>query len=402
MSVLIINNDILLSPKYCERKRVLNGEHTLSFTFSKKDNEEAFSSVTGDAKVEYEDQVYIITEVSSNLSGLTPIKNAYALHIFFVDAVNQHENDELSGSFTLGDALNLSLGSTGWGWGLPDGFNPSVTLENFGNDNSLALFQKIVTEWDIEYIFDCPNRKIYISPRIGEVVDFIFRFNYNIKTFKLTEDTTDLRTAIKGYGKKTTAKEQYYQPVNSDEWIPVSSSGGKVPKGAKIKFVENETQVTAEYISPVSQKISPRGELYGLRYQAPINDERYTTEESLITALKATLKDQPTFTTEIDVAFVNEEYTPILGDAVLTIHEPLDVNLDTRIVDIVDYPFDKTKRPKVTLSNVTAADMKKIKNVYSKIAELQKQKRELENIINTPQTTDLSGYLTLRGGISNV
>ena len=340
--MLTVNNEFMVHPFTCQEKQVLNAERTIELSVVKTaNNTEAFHALENEAELQLGDEEYVIKEKQGFMVGKNPAKKIYGLHIFF-SIIEGREDDELSGTLALSDVLSFTLNNSGWGYEIY-GDNPKLRKENFGNDNKLSLFNSILKDWDVEYKLDTPNRMVKIYPRIGELVDHTFRYNQNIKSLKLTQDTRELRTAIKGYGKAET-----------------------ITVGDK----EVTTQLVAEYISPNAAK-------FGLRWADPIRDERFTIKGNLEEYLKETLQDEPIFSVETDVSQVDEEYDPSLGDSVLTIHEPLELDIDTRITEITRFPFDKTKRTQVVISNISPEEARKVSDHYIQLAILKKSNATL-------------------------
>lgn len=340
--MLTVNNEFMVHPFTCEEKEVLNAERTIEISLVKTaNNTEAFNALETEAKLQLGDEEYTIKEKQGFMVGKNPAKKLYGLHIFFGIA-EKREDDQLTGTLALSDVLSFTLNNSGWGYEIY-GDNPKLRKENFGDDNKLSLFNKILKDWDVEYKLDTPNRMVKVYPRIGGLVDHVFRYNQNIKSLKITQDTRELRTAIKGYGKAET-----------------TTVGDK----------EVTTQLVSEYISPNAAK-------FGLRWADPIRDDRFTIKGNLDAYLKEALQDEPIFSVETDVSQVDEEYDPSLGDSVLTIHEPLELDIDTRITEITRFPFDKTKRTQVVISNVTPEEARKVSDHYVQLAILKKSNATL-------------------------
>jgi Prophage endopeptidase tail/Prophage endopeptidase tail N-terminal domain len=111
----------------------------------------------------------------------------------------------------------------------------------------------------------------------------------------------------------------------------------------------------SEYTSPESTKYKDRNGNVKLRHAPPVYSDTITSATVLLSALKKAIIDKPEITFELEfVELQNGGFavsSPRLGDTVPTIYEPLNVDVDLRILEIEDYP-ETTKSPKVTLSNV--------------------------------------------------
>src|SRR5690606_17231307 len=142
---------------------------------------------------------------------------------------------------------------------------------------------------------------------------------YNIKTLSRNVDSTNLSTYIKGFGKQ------------------VKDESGNVI-----------SEVVAEYTSP-------NAGTYGIRHAPPVNDERFTTTESLQEHLQKVIQDTPEVTIEIEVVHLGMDVKK--GDRIYLIYEPLQLDLVVRVMEYRDYP-ETFKSPVVVLSNImqTATD----------------------------------------------
>jgi phage minor structural protein len=294
-----------------ERKRRVNGERSLSFLLPKTPrNEHAFDLVQEESTIEYDGDKYRIKQIEERLIGNTPVKQVHAEHVFF-DIIDVYQYGTISGTKTINEALSFALNGTGYTFSVIDPFN-SVEFENFGDDTALALFQKILERYQAE--FDIVGTDVRIYKQIGSQTDFQFRYKHNIKTFAKTVKTDNLSTYIKGYGKQ-----------NDD----------------------GTYQAEAEYTSPMA-------DIYGIRHAPPVKDERFTDSNALLDYIKTKIQDTPEISITIEFADLSKAGYPYpapnLGDTVYLIYEPLNVDITTRILEIVDYPESK-QSPKVTLAN---------------------------------------------------
>jgi phage minor structural protein len=135
----------------------------------------------------------------------------------------------------------------------------------------------------------------------------------------------------------------------SKGWACYSSSTGN-----KTMDVYRE-RVGDELFTCVAEYTSPMSTTYGIRHSPPVKSDTITNQAKLLTALQKAIIDKPEVTIELEfVELQNAGFAvtaPGLGDTVPTIYEPLNVDLDLRVLEIEDYP-ESTKSPKVSLSNV--------------------------------------------------
>ncbi|PAK49592.1 prophage endopeptidase tail family protein [Priestia megaterium] len=127
-----------------------------------------------------------------------------------------------------------------------------------------------------------------------------------------------------------------------------TSGGQKTFDVYKLREGDEKYMVTAEYESPLA------GE-YGVRPQAPIQDENATTEAELLKSLKNSLNDkiEISFTTTVhDLSKMGGPMPkPRYGDSVPFIVEKLDLLIkDVRIMEMEEYP-ELDKSPTIVLGN---------------------------------------------------
>lgn len=301
------------------RKREVNGDLSLSFNvIATEGNAHSFDMVSEESVITYDDNDYRIKSIQKRSIRETPFKFVSADHVFF-DIVDAFQYDTLDNGFkSINQTLSFALQDTGFTFTVVDGFS-TVEFENFGNDNSLALFQKILERYGAE--FEVNGTELRIYQRVGPIGDFQFRYAHNIKTFSYTGNTENLSTYIKGFGKQ-----------NED--------------GSYV--------VQAEYTSPMAAT-------WGIKHAKPVYDERYTTLAGLKDRLRREIQD--TVEVSMEVEFVELEKqgyqvgSPKLGEEILLIHEPLKLDVSVRILAIEDYP-ESNKSPKIKLANLrqTLAD----------------------------------------------
>lgn len=321
MADLIVTNlagqsEMLTDYKTITRKRRVNGERSLSFfVMETPANSHAIPLVSEEATVEYDGELFRIKNVMERTIAQTPVMEVTATHVFF-DIIDVYHYDEMSsGARSITELLAFVFRNTGWTFTVIDAFSTTTLVDDakFGNDNALSLFQKTLELFQAE--FELSGTVVTIRTKIGATPDFQFRYKYNVKTLSRAVNTNDLSTYIKGYGKQ-----------NED--------------GTYV--------VTAEYTSPMA-------DIYGIRHAKPVRSESITSQAVLLAALQKAIIDTPEVS--IDLEFVDLQNagfavsSPGLGDTVPTIYEPLNVDLDLRIMEIEDYP-ESLKSPRVALSSV--------------------------------------------------
>ena len=213
--------------------------------------------------------------------GAAITKTVTATHIYYT-MQDGFQYNTVTGARSISQLLThvFSAGSRGFTWEVIDPNKKFLTVEqeNFGNGNYL--------KFDI--------------------------------------DTFNLKTQIKGFGKKKEDDTYYFTPIT--------------------------------YTSKQSEK-------WGIRVQSPVSDDRYTVSGNMLERLKQDLQDYPTITGTVTMKWRVE---PNKGDYVAFVYEPLGVNTYIQVVGIKTYPALENKPPEITLSNTK-------KTMTSILAEMAKK-----------------------------
>jgi phage minor structural protein len=306
-------SELLANHTGLKRNQAVNANRSLSFLLPKTSvNSHAFDLVEEEAVVtdQTTGEEYRIKALEQRVVNHTPVKSVSAPHVFF-DLVDQRRYTTLTtGAKSMNELLSFIFTGTEWSFSIVDSFS-TIEFENFGDDNCLALFNNVIDRFGAEY--ELSGRTVTIRNKIGSTVDLQFRYNHNIKTFKHSINSANLSTYIRGTGKK-------------------DSDGNPV--------------VEAEYTSP-------NASIFGLRDAPPYSNESITNESTLLAAMKRVLPDAPEVTIELGFVLLKSagylKERPELGDIVPTIYEPLNIDLDLRVMEIEDYP-GTNKAPRVTLA----------------------------------------------------
>ncbi|PSL42121.1 phage minor structural protein [Planomicrobium soli] len=223
------------------RKRKVNGDKTLSFeVIPHETNAHAWDSVTNEVVADFLGEPYVIKQVDERSNGQRSTKQVGAVHRFFASMIDCYQEDVHSGSLTFQAALTMVFSKTLYGFTVVDTVG-AKTLENFGADNCLALFQKVLESYGAE--FRVVGKQVYLHRQIGADTDFQFRWRHNVKGLNKVENTSNLSTYIKGYGK---LKE--LQDTLSNTSIPYTTRTGTYYTETGInKLATNQTGATFRF-----------------------------------------------------------------------------------------------------------------------------------------------------------
>lgn len=258
-----------------EMNEEVNGELTLSLVSFNIDNNPAYELLTVESIVTVEDYDFSIKEIKENSFS----KEVVAISTFF-NLNDKRQKEIYGGTRSFDEFAQFVFKDTDWR------FTSTVQgremIPNFGENNVVALVQQLCTVFKCEYQI-MPNNHIHFSSKIGGDYDAQYRYKQNITALSKHENTSNLKTYIEGYG--------------ADKlWV--------------------------SYESPYTEK-------FGKREAEPVHDDRFTDGQALVEHIKTMINDEPELSFELDaVELTNKE----LGERVWLIYEPLDIELQTRIL----------------------------------------------------------------------
>lgn len=285
----------------------------ISFTIVKtKFNELAFDLVDYENSVFFNGQEFIVKQMGVSAEGAAITKTVTATHIYYT-MQDGFQYDTITGTRSINQLLAnvFKPDNRGFTWNVVDPnkkFLP-VEQENFGNGNYLKLVEEILKDYDAIVIPDNKNLTFFPRSEYGKKTEEQIRYKYNTDSVKFDIDTLNLKTQIKGFGKKKEDDTYYFTPIT--------------------------------YTSKQSEK-------WGIRVQSPVSDDRYTVSGNMLERLKQDLQDYPAITGTVTMKWRVE---PNKGDYVAFVYEPLGVNTYIQVVGIKTYPAIPNKPPEITLSN---------------------------------------------------
>lgn len=285
----------------------------ISFTIVKtKFNELAFDLVDYENSVFFNGQEFIVKQMGVSAEGAAITKTVTATHIYYT-MQDGFQYDTITGTRSINQLLAhvFKPDNRGFTWNVVDPnkkFLP-VEQENFGNGNYLKLVEEILKDYDAIVIPDNKNLTFFPRSEYGKKTEEQIRYKYNTDSVKFDIDTLNLKTQIKGFGKKKEDDTYYFTPIT--------------------------------YTSKQSEK-------WGIRVQSPVSDDRYTVSGNMLERLKQDLQDYPTITGTVTMKWRVELNK---GDYVAFVYEPLGVNTYIQVVGIKTYPAIPNKPPEITLSN---------------------------------------------------
>ncbi len=348
----------LINYSVTRNSSVDNGAKSIKVTVTKeKQNEIGYNLIQNKNYFVYEGETYVIENVSQSIVGKLMKINATADHVFYQDLkLRNRIYTTLTGSKKPEELLSFIFKDSGYAFSYDSTSLPTtVEVENFGNDNLLALLQNLMSLIGAE--FDYIGKTVYVAKTIGRVLDKQLRYEYNVNNPTKEIDTTNLRTTIKGFSTQNEDGSYYY---------------------------------IAEYTSPLA-------EVYGTLIADPLYDDKYKSSATLREACKQALSDTIEVNISLSAAQLAEEdlHDVRKGDWLWLILDPFDIDIRVRVIEIEDYE-DENKPANFTLGSIKKkatdyiADLKNTQKTVNKVVDKSTGKVKAGAINTSNLSVDLT------------
>ena len=211
-----------------------NNTRQITFTaYKTSKNEDVFNMLQNESYIEYQGQRYVIKDANASYDGLLFTKEITAFHIMYEfqnhfvskDITSEELNEEGSDEevdllMTLEQFLNFAFkdNKLGYSYEIKGSFNKSLPVNELGGKNGIEYIVEGAEIFD--YIYFADNKKItfYDHNTFYNESEKVVRYRYNNDEVKATVDTKDMKTYVKGYGKKKTKSEtKNYQPLKPSD-----------------------------------------------------------------------------------------------------------------------------------------------------------------------------------------
>ncbi len=323
--------------KDIEIKRKLNGEYSLSFLLPKTNrNQKEYDLIENESLIEFDGQEFRVKESNENSAGSGAVKEVFCEHRMF-DLIDDFQYNYLAaGEYSLADVLNHIFNGSSFTYTLMGNFPDAYYEEDIGGQNRLALLKEALNKHGAEVE---PNNTHITIGSLGYDSDFQFRYKHNVRTIKKSVDTNNLTTILKGY----CDKDKY-----------------------------GVYQVESSYRSPMA-------DVYGERHGDPVEADDLVTKAQLDQRLQEVITDKPEVNYTVDHIELEKQGLKSeigLGDNVFTIWEPLNIDLETRVIGFVLYPLSP-KSNEYEFGTFTQA------NGTDLMADFEDTKKRLNNILNS-------------------
>lgn len=256
----------------------VDGTLTVSFSCFPSDNNYGYELLQAESMITIEDYDFRVKQLSH-----TALSKAVTAISTFYDHTKTQQNHTFNSSPTLHNYISFALQGTGWEATIDSSVANLISdMGNFGNDNVVSLITKICKAFQCEYMI-LPNKKLYFAKQIGGDYDYQYRYKHNVSSVVRKEDTANLTTVMRGYGKD--GLEVIYR--------------------------------------------SPKADIFGELEAEPIHDEQFTDVQAFKEYMANQIQDEP----ELVIESVIPELTKReIGERVWLIYEPLNIEMQTRIL----------------------------------------------------------------------
>lgn len=289
-----------------------------------------YKGLSEEAFLIWKEQVYTIKECNPQQQGDVQFKEIVAQHISFgcEDHVN-YDKVEPERVYTI--SQYLAHGNTGQELGYEveaRGDFPKISFSGVGQQSLLAYMQTAAERFGGIFFANNKHLVIYSEAEWYKYNDIDLRYQFNTDTVKLSSNTYNLKTCIKGFGAKK----------------------------------EDGTFVESWYVSPNASK-------YGRRKAEPVSDERFKDAQSLQDYTKTKILDVPE--TSLEITYTGDEEIHE-NEMLYLIHEALGYESMLKLKRMTGYHPYTQKPPELGFSN-KLADM----------VDIQRQAHKRYNNMNT-------------------
>lgn len=365
---------ILVDAFDIQRKRRLNSDYELSFSVPMtSDDFREKIQLKGYVKDE-RGQFFVINERSRSRDGRKLTAQIDCSHIMFrmMDYLMPYGfYIEEAYGVHISVLTNKITSATGgkFQFALQDDFGLR-DIKDFGRGNCMQALNFIVEKYGCEIEPD--NFTIKLRKKIGADSGLQYRFQKNIiaNTFKdngrsiVTRMFSQMKSGLTFIGQPASL-------LTSEEYALLNTVPGAIQNG----------KIAVNYlISPYAGFWSNSTNTY---FDGEFIDQNLEDPKELLEATRKALREQEVPALEVTVNAAdlhkldNTEPRPSLGDTVY-LHDPEMgmKNLQARIVELTEYPFEMDKHSTVSIANVLLRDYADI------IADLDRSKRIVDNLLS--------------------
>src|SRR5699024_7380072 len=199
-----------------------NNSRTISFTaYMTSHNKDVYNMLQNESFIEYGGQTYVIKNANPKMTGSVHTKEITAHHIMYEfqnhyiskdivsEELNSEDETEQKLQYSLKDYLDFGFkgNKLGYTYEIKGNFPDTKVFDELGDKNGIEFLVEGAEQFG--YICFADNKKIYIYDEITfyKQSELVIRYQLNNDEVNVSINTNDLKTYVKGYGKKKTKTE---------------------------------------------------------------------------------------------------------------------------------------------------------------------------------------------------
>lgn len=312
----------------------------ISFLVYKMDqNIFEYNLVTNESSIVFDGQEYVIKNCELASTGMVEVKQVEATHISY--NIQDHTQDTVNEgrkTYSIEEVLNFGLSENqlGFSYKVIGSFD-KVQIENLGDMDGLETVNKVCKSYNAVMIPDNKELYFYREDSWTTLTQNQFRDGYNTYGMTISIDTTNLKTAVRGFGMKKEDESWFFEPF--------------------------------AYISPEASKWN-NGKP---KWMKAIRDETINNPATMLEKMKRELVDYPEVSLSTNTIEIGEFGK---GDVWTYINDQQQIVTDVTITGYTRYPFDSKMTSEVIFSNTKKA-MTDIQGDISRVAK--NSARQLSN-----------------------
>jgi phosphohistidine swiveling domain-containing protein len=355
----------------------LNSDDYLTFALPM--NSEKYPLLEHEGLVKCEGQLYVIKKKERKRNGLSRLAQYTCnriMHRMIDIRIPYSQAVEEAFGKDISYFLNIISNATGgvFTFQVMDTI-PPTDVYNWGYSNCLKGFQDIVNAFGVEFVSDNYNIKIYKKITIdnGGVQ---YRIKKNIISDEFETNTTALVSRMTGLAKDSlTIIDLAASHLTTEEYSRLNAISGAIVGGI-IKVPYLISQYAASWATPDNAYFDGDFEA------TDIEADDVAGKLLLLAEIRKKLIQQeiPDIQVKVHAADLwkidSQEIRPQIGETVYLVDPKMELNnIEARVVELTEYPFDKSKHTQVTIANYILQDYDDI------IADLDASKNQLERLL---------------------
>lgn len=226
-----------------------------------------------------------------------------AVQMFFYTLSIKAFHEEWNGSHPLNEYLNAIFKDTGYSYN-NETSTAAFEKENWGLKDKLTLFNDIINQISAE--FEVQGTTVYIKDKIGSDLSTVVRQGFNLSTAEIETDSSSFATYGVGYGAHDDVDDQ------------------------------TSPRLSVEYYSPLYDMYKAK---FGAIEAEPVDDERYTIADNLLSAVKAKVDNSWSLAITVSLLDLQNAGYPYAmasaGDSITIVDESLGFEDEVRIIKVV-------------------------------------------------------------------